>query len=205
MASMIRNIFLLFLLFLSFLGGWFSSGYVRQDPFLASLLPSGISSSSAYDRFIADLRSILENGTFENPGTPENQGTPTETQMQEDMPGTDVKTPSPGGAPQGQLLEVNRMIDALSNHLTSKEKLSFFIWAGSRFNETEMKEITQLLEEGLTEESFLKIYEIARRKLRPEDYAYLFSFFDRYLALQEEKTVPVFRSGETGAVNSLPQ
>lgn len=210
MAAIIRILFRFLLVILAFLGGWFSSEYVRQDPFLASLLPSSSSPSDVSTRLIDHLNALIgKTGTDPGKGS---EGEPigkTNNAGVNPQEGTNWSVPSvqegsAGGAtasqdkgidpvsPGADVFNLNGMIETLNTGLTAKEKLSFLLWAKSKFNEAEMKEVTALIEGGLTQENFVRLFEKVKDKLRPEDYAYLLSLMDRYVTLKEEKSLPVF-------------
>lgn len=213
MIAIIRTFFRLMIMTLFFVGGWVSSEYVHQDPFLASLFPSGFFSSS-YERLLGDFRSII--GDLKSPlQTEENRQSDSQEatfNLTPDMPSTTpaVQGDQSGGSEAGvppveekstdhagvEVFNLNGMIETLNQGLTMKEKLSFLLWARSKFTEAEMKEISTLVEGGLTQENFIRLYEKIKDKLKPEDYAYLLTFMDRYVALKENETLPAFQPNE---------
>jgi hypothetical protein len=220
MRSIMRFFITFLLVVLSYVGGWFSFDLIKQDPFLSTLLNVN---QGAYDRFLNDMKETLTNANLV--ALNESQLDASVGSLRSYEANADGELLYPEGQGEGTLqdregnemiLEVNtgsnrevmeldpvKVIGELSTRMTNKEKLSFIVWARTRFDNEEIKQITSLLEEGLNQGNMLQLYQILRENLNGNDYDYLLSFLDRYLVTQEN-AVPASQWQTDGTTNNKP-
>lgn len=222
MQSFFRTILVLFLVSGAFVGGWFSSDIIKQDPFLSNILKV---ETDQYDRFVRDLSTAIQemrlldqnelNGSFIN-----NNEVPSFAQLRElerelgeeelslevnSIDSTHINNQIAMG--NAMVFEPNKMVSTVVQQMSSKEKLTFLLWARSRFSDEQLKKIEGLMQDGITAENFLTLYQYTRKSLKGNDYEYLLSFVDRYLISQQpdpEDAIPVFQAKES-SINVKPK
>lgn len=227
MQSFLRFILMLCLLIAAFVGGWFSSDMIKQDPFLANIFNI---KNAQYDRFVRDITNVIQEmrimdqnqlieallsqqvvPSFANlrelDQKNDNTNDTEKDQEANDFNGIhDEEIPNDptiaDGVGTGSVAAVdpNDMLGTIVQQMSAKEKLSFLLWARSRFTDEQIKQIEVLLQDGITADNFLTLYQHTRKSLKGSDYEYLLSFVDRYLSSREhqerEDAIPVFQANE---------
>lgn len=225
MRSFFRTIIVIVLLIGTFVGGWYSSSVIKQDPFISNFFPI---KNEPYARFVQDLTAVIQDMRMTdqsqlveqllNTSFISNLSQPTQPNDYEIPDAIEVHGTVPKDAfesidaPEIQTdvevydvesvlaVDPSTMIGGIVKQMSVKEKLTFLLWAKSRFTDEQLREIEQLLQNEITPDSFLTLYQFTRKSLKGDDFEYLLSFVDRYLnTLQPapEDAIPVFQSKES--------
>ncbi len=222
MQSFFRFMLVICLLIVAFVGGWFSSDLVKQDPFLSNIFNV---QSDQYDRFVRDISSTLQEmrvidqnqliealmnqievPSFANIRELDHRLDSSLHEAESGGEHDEDPTDEPPianelGVDSVAVVDPNDMLGTIVQQMSTKEKFSFVYWARTRFTDEQLRQIEILMQDGITPDNFLTLYQFTRKSLNGNDYEYLLSFVDRYLNSMEqyqdrEDAIPVFQANE---------
>lgn len=223
MRSFFRFLIVVLFIVTAFVGGWFTSEIIRQDPFLANFLNV---ETGQYEQLVQDIKHAVEDLRVSDqselielllakqqatPVFANVQGIGDETseylngELDGDPYAEDEATDDVPYIEEQQLsslddFDPNDMVGVIVQQMSTKEKLSFLMWARSRFSNEQLAQIEGLLQNGITADNFLTLYQYTRTSLKGNDYEYLLSFVDRYLNTvvhKPEEATSVFQANES--------
>lgn len=223
MQSFFRFILVLLLIVSAFVGGWFSSTFIQQDPFLSNIFPLN---HDMYSRFLRDLSSLLEERRIQD----QSELVDTLLDLQDERTATIVQqvldkaidplsldmeshndatepsdiafAPIKSTTDKGQSLYVfdpTEFVSTIMKRMTAREKLSFLVWARSRFTSEQLQQMESLLSMGMTPENMLKLYQFARPNLTGKDIEYLLTLVDKYFEWMDpakQPSIPTYQANE---------
>lgn len=195
MQSFFRSILALLLIVAAFVGGWYSSLFIQQDPFLANLLPI---SNDSYHRFLQDISTMVEESlesdqlklidmmmklqeestaALVQQMSDQERHTENEEQAEET---SDINASYRPTLSKVQFTPTD-FISTIMQRTSARDKLTFLVWARSRFPTEQLQQMQRMLSQEMTPENMLQLYQLARPHLNGKDLEYLLTFVDLYV------------------------
>lgn len=219
MRSFFRYFSILVLVGTAFAGGWISSAMLNQDPILAktfNLYPS------LYDQLIQDIVAAVEDSRLAAKLTAMEEalaasrnvpdGAKAEIspesdvlRLPEDRLGLQQETGGQFTGPEAGVLVIDpgKLGQQVYERMPNREKMAFFLWLRSKFDEQELQDLEKLISQGLTTENLAEIYRRLRQNLTEKDFEYLLAIVDKYL-IDNPSSQPYVEARERGPGGSIP-